>query len=1136
MATLAQLQAERDRLIEQIASATAAKESADRAARRATEQAAFATNPESKSRFLTQAERARGQSQLQTERITRLNQQLAEVNNQIANLQKNQKDGGGPAGAKASAAEIVKEDQAARASGSSPTAPPPPALKTGANGRIQAPPASTQPSNAEPFRPAFDQAVDAAVRKNKDTQSTPPITAQPGPASPSQGGPKPGAVAGASAPSDDNTNGVRNRLNVIFGGTTQQIITQPNVLDRYASYAYNISLYIISPQQYRDMLRTKTKKVNDFQLLIRSGGAPLSSGIIPQAGVADVGESPAVTQSLVTGRNQDFPLDFYIDDVQFRCYPPGKGSNGAHNVQDLSFKIIEPNGLTLLDRLYAAGQRFNREQGIQTTNYAAQMYLMVVRFYGYDDDGNLVGPATGSVVNADGTRGADQVIEKFIPFHFKSIKFRIANKLVEYSCEAAPPPQVINQGIRGVIPANVEIPAKTLKDLFSGNGAGATAGRSSEGREAPPAEQASVRRVDNQIANDQRFQQELEASNVTSGGLTGSLFNDELGIPNDGPVTAGGSPTQNLAPAKANAAPNKNLVYGLMTALNKYQAEYVAKGEFVYADEYRMVFTDPILSDAEVIPPGPTDKKSKPMTQSGTANQKLNPATGSVDNDAKTTSATAGMSVAQFIDQYTRASSYVTKQQLKVATTDATGKITYIPQTAGAGQVIAWYRIGVEAEPLQYDPKRNDYAYRITYQLSPYKINDLQSEYFPAPLFNGVHKKYNYWFTGQNTAVLKFEQDFNYLYYQTVNSSVDLQASNTTNAREYLKRVHQARSNESQQGVSGPVLDASANAADYLYSPADQGNVSLTIIGDPSWIQQGEVWSGIAGLDFDYGAFLPDGTINYESQEALFQILFNKPVDYDLDTGIQDPSQKNYGANRPEGLPGEAVQNYTYRLRDITNIFSRGKFTQELRGTIVNFPLPTNVPDAPMRETTPATQAPDSPFLRGPDQSDAETKRLQAQSAQARFGGKTWADRQQQAAITMREARAGRAFQPGNTVDDTPLTADSLGAEGFAAPAPEPSPPTSSGQVVGPAASGSAAVGAQGGASGPRVGRPVSVQVFTRRGIVNVTSNAEIQTLFNQGDITAQERSQSAQALAIRQQAANNAVTNTPNQTIRRGT
>jgi hypothetical protein len=1134
MATLQSLQAERNRLIEKIGLTTAALESRRRVLARAENTLATTTDPARRARLEGQIEDFSRDVAAFAGELARLNQQLAEVNNQISNLQKNQKEGGGPAGAKASAADIVREDQAARANGSSPTAPPPPALKTGANGRIQAAPATTQPSNAQPFRPAFDQAVDAAVRKNKDTQSTPPITARPGPAQPSAGGPQPSATTGAAAAGDDNTNGVRNRLNVIFGGTTQQIITQPNVLDRYASYSYNISLYIISPQQYKDMLKTKTKKVNDFQLLIRSGGAPLSSGIIPQAGVADVGESPAVTQSLVTGRNQDFPLDFYIDDVQFRCYAPGKGSNGAHNVQDLSFKIIEPNGLTLLDRLYAASQRFNREQGIAATNYAAQTFLMVIRFYGYDADGNLVGPATGSVVNADGTRGVDQVIEKFIPFHFKSIKFRIANKLVEYACEAAPPPQVINQGIRGVIPANVEIPAKTLKDLFSGNGAGATASRGTDGRESPPpAEQAAVRRIDNQIIS---TQQRLEASNVPPGGLTGSLLNDELGISNDEPITAGASPTQNLAPANVNAAPNKNLVYGLMTALNKYQAEYVAKGEFVYPDEYRVVFTDPILSDAEVIPPGPTDKKSKPMSQSGTANQKLNPATGAVDNDSKTTSATAGMSVVQFIDQYTRASSYITKQQLKVATTDATGKITYIPQTAGAGQVIAWYRIGVEAEPLQYDPKRNDNAYRITYQISPYKINDLQSEYFPAPLYNGVHKKYNYWFTGQNTSVLKFEQDFNYLYYQTVNSSVDLQASNTTNAREYLRRVHQARSNESQQGISGPVLDASANAADYLYSPADQGQVSLQIIGDPSWIQQGEVWSGIAGLDFDYGAFLPDGTINYESQEALFQILFNKPVDYDLDTGIQDPGQKNYEANREQGLPGEATQNYTYRLKEIENTFSRGGFTQELRGTIVNFPLPTNVPDAPMRETVPATQQPSSAFLRGPDQTDAETKRLQAQSAQARFGGKTWADRQQQAAITMREARAGRAFQAGTTVDDTPLTADSLGAEGFAAPAPAAEPPTSSGQVVGPAASGSTAVAAQGGASGPRVGVPVSVQVFTRSGVKNVTSNAEIQTLFNQGEITAQERSQSAQALAIRQRAANSPVTNQPNQTIRRGT
>jgi len=39
-------------------------------------------------------------------------------------------------------------------------------------------------------------------------------------------------------------------------------------------------------------------------------------------------------------------------------------------------------------------------------------------------------------------------------------------------------------------------------------------------------------------------------------------------------------------------------------------------------------------------------------------------------------------------------------------------------------------------------------------------------------------------------------------------------------------------------------------------------------------------------LDPSAVAFLPDGTINYERQEALFEVGFNKPEDYDLDTGL----------------------------------------------------------------------------------------------------------------------------------------------------------------------------------------------------------------------------------------------------------
>lgn len=87
---------------------------------------------------------------------------------------------------------------------------------------------------------------------------------------------------------------------------------------------------------------------------------------------------------------------------------------------------------------------------------------------------------------------------------------------------------------------------------------------------------------------------------------------------------------------------------------------------------------------------------------------------------------------------------------------------------------------------------------------------------------------------------------------------------------------------------------------------------------------------------------------------------------------------------------------------------------------------------------------------------------------------------------------------------------------------------------MGPANSGGAAVTSQGGAAGTNVGQPVTTQVFTKGGVVNVSSNEQIQALFNRGQINAQERSQAAQALNIRQNAANSPTTATPTQRIKR--
>jgi hypothetical protein len=249
----------------------------------------------------------------------------------------------------------------------------------------------------------------------------------------------------------------------------------------------------MSPADYKRLINSKKRTVAGYQLLMRSGGAPVAGGqltpIDPQeAQQAADGNSAAITQPNL-GRNQFFPLDYYIDNVQVRSIISGKGTRGAHNVTELKFTLTEPNGITFLDNLFAATQQYIALQGGNVKqNYAAQNFLMVIRFYGYDENGTLVtankraADATGSDVNA--------IVEKFIPFQFTGIKFRIANKLVEYECSAVCPQNLVATGpARGVIPYNVEITSQTLKELFTGNakfGSAAT----TEGRQ--PVTQADV--------------------------------------------------------------------------------------------------------------------------------------------------------------------------------------------------------------------------------------------------------------------------------------------------------------------------------------------------------------------------------------------------------------------------------------------------------------------------------------------------------------------------------------------------------------------------------------------------------------------------------------------------------------------
>jgi hypothetical protein len=776
------------------------------------------------------------------------------------------------------------------------------------------------PSNAEQtYNPAA--LPDFGLNDNpvplSDTQAIPPVTGAPGAANstlaPSygidfgaanedagtSGGARAAALptreAGVGAPGDDNA--TRNRINSIYNGSSSALVPQPNVLDKYSSYTYSISIYISSPQAYAKLLNSKQKSTAGMQLLMQSGGAsqvatavsePASTSYGMDFGAAaDTGPSVA---GPTTTRNQYFPVDFYIDDVKMQSVIMGKGTRGSHNVVNLSFRILEPNGITLLDNLYYACQQFATMQGSSVVqNYAAQTYLMVVRFYGYDSNGTLIN-ANGDVVNLDQTQGPPALIEKYIPFQFTGIKFRVANKLTEYECTASCPQNNIATGQgRGVVPYNFQVTATTLKELLSGTAA---------------------------------FSNTLTTESTRSPNLNTYDINNIN------------------APPAASAAAKPTIVSGLAAALNKVQNELVQQNTFLIPDEYEIVIVDAEMQNAKtqppVIPGSFTDNFTVGMIQPKTAADALLPSKQSVNFQSKNSAMLAGTSVVQIIDQVVRNSTYIYDQQIKLPTVNRQGvEVDTKPPPGRSNGVFAWYRIGVEASPKGYDALRNDYAYKIRYQVSIYKVNGVRSDYFPSNVRNGSHKQYKYWYTGQNSQILNFEQDFNYLYYITVNASNRSLPVNS-DRRELEKYTMQTRSNISDQGQAGKINEPGANAADYLYSPSDQSRVKMTIVGDPAWIQQGELWAGLQGQTIYQQNFLQDGTINFENQEVLFELEFNKPVDYDMSTGLMNPNRGGQLGNPSAGKPNNLV----YKAIEVISNFSRGKFTQDLSGVLITFPEP----------------------------------------------------------------------------------------------------------------------------------------------------------------------------------------------------
>jgi hypothetical protein len=534
------------------------------------------------------------------------------------------------------------------------------------------------------------------------------------------------------------------------------------------------------------------------------------------------------------------------------------------------------------------------------------LYLLVIKFWGYDDSGKLVQAGQSQAGTTGGATSAPAIVTKYFPMVLNTIKFKIANKLVEYELEGTAVQYQINTGqLRAVVPYNIELSSTTLSNAFNG-----------------AADVIST----------------TEVTSVTDGKKTTDTYTTTITKPRDETTSTDGSTPTPTAPPKADAAPTAKLTVrqGIVAAMNKFQQDLVKSEQITYPDVYSVEFVTEAVAQAKIAKVGQADSKD-PMPIGGSAKEKLDPnAQTGKDVTTRTLSITAGQPMVQVIDQLLKNSTYIEDQQL-VKVLEKNG--LQVPNGA-PGKNLAWYKISMQATPGQYDPKRNAPAYNIKYIIHPYKINDMVSNYFTSPKYNGVHKQYNYWFTGLNTQILSYEQTYNNLYTQVLSGGPPNPNSATQTD---VQMTPATRSGQSSQGADGRANEPAANAADYLYSPGDNVEATLSIIGDPAWLQQGEITFGVDSKNFNFKGFNADGTINFDAQQILFEVLFNTPSDYNLNTGLMDPNvpastsnSNGTAATNSGSQPGGLRKSFIFLATTVTSEFVKGKFTQTLKGSKIN--------------------------------------------------------------------------------------------------------------------------------------------------------------------------------------------------------
>lgn len=668
------------------------------------------------------------------------------------------------------------------------------------------------------------------------------------------------------------------------GSEPMSVKSVDNPLHAYPDYTYSLSLHVLSPANYKQLVDNPTLQFKPTVTLVSSANK--------------YNKSPP--------RDQAFTDDFYFDGLKMTTVIGLGNSSRGTNVNDLSFNLIEPYGMTLLNRLLDMNVRLGHK------NYLDVPYLLEINFLGYDDKGMF-----SKLENHT----------KYIPIRLVTMKIKAGTRGSEYAITAIPYNKISHLQSIQTVKSNFEITARTVGDFFSSKGSDYAATAASINTAAAADKAAAV--------------------------AAAQTAKDSTRVP-AGSTSTAAAPTPKIAAAKT-------ITSSFTQAFNLWNEQSKKHGAADVADIIEFII-DPAISSSTIVEPltaNPARSAGQTSAGTATAGSQTNrpaasPAPVGANFTQKNSVIAAGTSITKVINEVLINSSFIRNQLKDSETTsspqpdkkNAPADANSLLKTTGSS-VVKWFKITSKIELLAYDDYRGMYGKKIIFFINSY--DHYQSSFPGAPKGQptGAVKSYDYMYTGKNRDIIDFEIKFDTLFVNVINMDKNKIMEMNTNPwagspnkiktkRDILpaynlQPTQLVNTSGTQESITGGSDETSAkqqaaNFAENIYSSAggDMVELKMKIIGDPHFIKQDEVLFSPDKSMNSKGQWVDKegGSLSMDRGEIYCNITFKSPVDIDETTGLLRQGSK-WKDVYFSGL---------YKINTVESEFKQGKFIQTING------------------------------------------------------------------------------------------------------------------------------------------------------------------------------------------------------------